>query len=160
MEKITIVGGGNGAFAASADLTLRGNQVTLFELPQFAGGIKEVMERGGIEMESFAGNGLEEGFAKLYKITTDVKEALAESDIIMVIVPSYSLETIAKLCAPYLRDGQIVALCPANFGGSLFRLCMHDVCLQEELSFFCMGSRIQAQSRRCLIPEQRKRTGI
>ncbi len=97
MEKITIVGGGNGAFAASADLTLRGNQVTLFELPQFAGGIKEVMERGGIEMESFAGNGLEGGFAKLYKITTDVKEALAESDIIMVIVPSYSLETIAKL---------------------------------------------------------------
>ena len=79
MEKITIVGGGNGAFAASADLTLRGNQVTLFELPQFAGGIKEVMERGGIEMESFAGNGLEGGFAKLYKITTDVKEALAES---------------------------------------------------------------------------------
>ena len=120
MEKITIVGGGNGAFAASADLTLRGNQVTLFELPQFAGGIKDVMERGGIEMESFAGNGLEGGFAKLYKITTDVKEALAESDIIMVIVPSYSLDTIAKLCAPYLRDGQIVALCPANFGGSLF----------------------------------------
>lgn len=136
MEKITIVGGGNGAFAASADLTLRGNQVTLFELPQFAGGIKEVMERGGIEMESFAGNGLEGGFAKLYKITTDVKEALAESDIIMVIVPSYSLDTIAKLCAPYLRDGQIVALCPANFGGSLF---------------FSKRSKIPAMIRRSLL---------
>ena len=34
MGKVTIIGGGNGAFAAASDLTIRGNQVTLFELPQ------------------------------------------------------------------------------------------------------------------------------
>lgn len=120
MEKVTIIGGGNGAFAAAADLTLRGNQVTLFELPRFGKGLDEVIERGGIDMETFPGNGLEGGFAQLYKITLDIEEALSESDIVMVIVPAYSLNTIAAICAPYLRDGQIVALCPANFGGSLF----------------------------------------
>lgn len=120
MEKITIIGGGNGAFAAAADLTLQGNQVTLYELPQFAKGLAEVIERGGIEMEAFPGNGLESGFAKLHKITTDIEEALAESEIIMIVVPTYSMNTIAELCAPHLRDGQIVALCPANFGGSLY----------------------------------------
>lgn len=36
MEKVTVIGGGNGAFATAADLTIRGNQVTLFELPRFA----------------------------------------------------------------------------------------------------------------------------
>ena len=59
MEKVTIIGGGNGAFAAAADLTLRGSQVTLFELPRFVDGLSEVIQRGGIEMEAFPGNGLE-----------------------------------------------------------------------------------------------------
>ena len=120
MEKVTIVGGGNGAFAAASDLTLRGNQITLFELPQFFDGLSEVVERGGIEMEAFPGNGLEGGFAKLHKITNNIQEALNASDIVLIIVPSYSMKTIASLCAPYLRTGQIVALCPANVGGSLY----------------------------------------
>lgn len=120
MEKVTVIGGGNGAFATAADLTIRGNQVTLFELPEFAAGLTEVIERGGIEMESYANNGLTGGFAKLHKITTDIKEALDESDIVFIVVPAYSMNTIAALCAPHLHDGQIVVLSPANFGGSLY----------------------------------------
>ena len=69
MEKVTVIGGGNGAFATAADLTIRGNQVTLFELPRFAAGLSEVIEKGGIEMEAYANNGLTGGFAKLHKIT-------------------------------------------------------------------------------------------
>ena len=45
MEKVTVIGGGNGAFATAADLTIRGNQVTLFELPRFAAGLSEVIEK-------------------------------------------------------------------------------------------------------------------
>lgn len=29
MEKVTVIGGGNGAFATAADLTIRGNQVMI-----------------------------------------------------------------------------------------------------------------------------------
>ena len=120
MEKVTVIGGGNGAFATAADLTIRGNQVTLFELPRFAAGLSEVIEKGGIEMEAYANNGLTGGFAKLHKITTDIGEALAESDIVFIVVPTYSMDTIASLCAPHLRDGQIIVLTPANFGGALY----------------------------------------
>ena len=120
MEKVTIIGGGNGAFAAAADLTIRGSQVTLYELPEFASSLEEVIQRGGIDLECLPSNDLQGGFAKLYKITTDIEEALAESEIVMIIVPTYSMATIARLCAPYLREEQIVALCPANFGGSLY----------------------------------------
>lgn len=48
MEKVTIIGGGNGAFAAASDLTIRGHQITLYELPQFAKNLEEVSQRGGI----------------------------------------------------------------------------------------------------------------
>lgn len=119
-KKVTVIGGGNGAFATAADLTIRGNQVTLFELPRFAAGLSEVIEKGGIEMEAYANNGLTGGFAKLHKITTDIGEALAESDIVFIVVPTYSMDTIASLCAPHLRDGQIIVLTPANFGGALY----------------------------------------
>ena len=120
MEKVTVIGGGNGAFATAADLTIRGNQVTLFELPRFAAGLSEVIEKGGLEMEAYANNGLTGGFAKLHKITTDIGEALAESDIVFIVVPTYSMDTIASLCAPHLRDGHIIVLTPANFGGALY----------------------------------------
>ena len=95
MEKVTVIGGGNGGFATAADLTIRGHQVTLFELPQFSSGLSEVIKRGGIDMEAYANNGLQGGFAKLHKITTNISEAIAESDIIFVVVPAYSMNTIA-----------------------------------------------------------------
>lgn len=44
MEKVTVIGGGNGGFATAADLTIRGHQVTLFELPQFSSGLSEVIK--------------------------------------------------------------------------------------------------------------------
>lgn len=129
MEKVTVIGGGNGGFATAADLTIRGHQVTLFELPQFSSGLSEVIKRGGIDMEAYANNGLQGGFAKLHKITTNISEAIAESDIIFVVVPAYSMNTIASMCAPHLRDGQIVVLTPANFGGSLY---FHNVMKQQD----------------------------
>lgn len=59
---------------------------------------------------------------------TNISEAIAESDIIFVVVPAYSMNTIASMCAPHLRDGQIVVLTPANFGGSLY---FHNVMKQQ-----------------------------
>jgi opine dehydrogenase len=119
-QKVTIIGGGNGAFAAAADLTIRGHEITLYEVPAFRDNLSQVIEKGGIELETFPSNGLKGGFAKIHKITFDIEEALAASDVVFVIVPAYSLDTIAKLCAPYVRENQIFALCPANFGGSIF----------------------------------------
>ncbi len=118
-RKITIIGGGNGGFAAASDLTIRGHEITLYELPDFRNGLAGVIEKGGIELEAFPSNGLKGGFAKIHRITFDIEEALKASDIVFVIVPSNALETIAKLCAPHIRENQIITLCPANFGGSI-----------------------------------------
>lgn len=118
-EKITIIGGGNGAFAAAADLTIRGHQITLFEMPAFADSIKGIQEKGGIDLECLPSNQLKGGFAKLHKITSDIKEALKDSDIVFIITPAYAHANIAAATAPYIREEMIVVLTPANFGGSI-----------------------------------------
>jgi 2-polyprenyl-6-methoxyphenol hydroxylase-like FAD-dependent oxidoreductase len=44
IENIAIVGAGNGGKAAAADLALQGKHVRLFEWPEFAGNVDEIME--------------------------------------------------------------------------------------------------------------------
>jgi opine dehydrogenase len=68
------------------------------------------------------------GFAALKMVTSDMKEALAEADLIMVVVPSTAHADIARLAAPYLRDGQIIILHPGRTGGAIeFRKVLHDL---------------------------------
>ena len=120
MEKvITVIGGGNGASAAAADLSVRGFKVAWYELPQFEANVAEVMKLKGINLEALPSSGLTSRFVSIYKITTNIEEALAESELVLVILPSFAQETVARLCAPYLRDDHIVVLTPGNFGGSI-----------------------------------------
>ena len=44
MTSVTILGGGNTAFAVSANLSLRGHEITLFELPDQASNIDAIRE--------------------------------------------------------------------------------------------------------------------
>ena len=72
--------------------------------------IAAIKARGGIELESYDGG--PRGFGQLALITSDMQEALAKRDVIMVVVPSSAHADIARLVAPHLRDGQIVVLKP------------------------------------------------
>jgi opine dehydrogenase len=114
MNEIAVLGAGHGGCAASCDLTKKGYSVNLFEgfdsnllLP--------IKERGGIEYVGALG----EGFAKLNKITSDIKEAIDGVDLIMVVVPSSGHEYHAKKIAPHLRENQLIFVVPGHTGGSL-----------------------------------------
>lgn len=117
----TILGGGNGAFAAAADLTLKGYRVRLLEVPQLAAQtITPIQERGGIE---FVNPGVEaiapSGFARVEVITDDPAVALKDSDIVLYIVPAFAEKHFTDLCLPYFRPEQLVVLFCGNFGGAL-----------------------------------------
>jgi len=119
-QRITVLGGGNGAFAAAADLTINKHfDVILCELPEFRNNITPIMENGGINLETLESSGLKGGFAKLYKVTTDFRESINESEVIFVVVPAFAQNKIAEKCAPFLKDGQIIVLTPGSFGGSI-----------------------------------------
>jgi opine dehydrogenase len=118
-RRITILGGGNGAFAAAGHLTMDGHAVTLYECPEFAASVAEVRKTGGIELKTLPSNHIPEGFARLAGVTTDIKEALADAEIVLVIVPSFAHAEMARLAAPFLRPDQLIVLAPGNLFGPI-----------------------------------------
>jgi opine dehydrogenase len=112
MSSVTILGGGNTAFAVAANLALRGVEVTLGELPSFASIVDPVRESRAIRLDGV----VERGTARLANVTTDLGEALAASQLLLLIVPSYGHRAFAEACAPHLRSGHVLVLMPGNLG--------------------------------------------
>jgi len=113
--KYTVIGAGHGGKAMAAHLALMGFDVTLYNrTPENISGIKA---RGGIDLSSFDGG--PHGFGELSNATSDMKEALQESNLIMVVVPSSAHIDIAKMAAPHLQDGQIIVLNPGRTCGAI-----------------------------------------
>ena len=123
VKKITILGGGNGGFAAAADLVLRGYEVTLYEDPKFAASIAGIRDTGVINLEGVG----PVGAAKLKKVTTDLAEALEDTDLVMPISPAFAQEAVAKSLVPHVREGMIIFLVPGSCGGGLvYGKVFHD----------------------------------
>lgn len=119
VRRVTVIGGGNGGSAAAADLSLRGFKVTWCEVPEFESNIAEAVKQRGIHLEAAPASRLTSGFVEIDTITTDVERALANSELVIVIVPAFAQDRIAQICAQHLRNEHIVVLMPGNFGGAI-----------------------------------------
>ncbi|SVE31585.1 uncharacterized protein METZ01_LOCUS484439, partial [marine metagenome] len=111
-ESICILGGGNTAFAVAASLTLRGFDITLCELPEFASVLEPIAAERTIRLHGVAG----EGLAQISRVTTEVGEALAAADLLLLIVPAYAQRPFAEACIPYLTERHMVVLMPGTLG--------------------------------------------
>ncbi len=115
-NRFAVVGAGNGGKTMAAHLAHMGFTVTLYNrTPEH---VEIIKKRGGIELESEEEGG-PHGFARIAKVTSDLREALKASDVIMVVVPSSAHADIAKASAKHLRDGHIVILHPGRTCGAL-----------------------------------------
>ena len=115
VEKIAVVGAGNGGHAMAAHKTLDGFEVSLFELPRFADHIRQVLDTGQITVE-WPGHRTET--VKVHQVTTDIATALEGAEVVFVVTPAFGHQTMAEVCAPHVEDGQIICLTPGS-GGSL-----------------------------------------
>lgn len=123
--RYTVIGAGHGGKAMAAHLAVMGFEVTLYN--RTPDKISVIEARGGIMLESQEPEG-PRGFGKLSRITSDIQEAIEHSDVIMVVTPSYAHGEIARLAAPYLRDGQVFILHPGRTLGALeFRKTLDDI---------------------------------
>jgi opine dehydrogenase len=113
--KIAILGGGNGAFAAAADLTARGFEITIYENPEYKSNIEGILETGVIHCEGVG----PVGDFKVQKVTLDLEEALSGTDIIMPIAPAYAQETVVRSLIPFIKPGDKIVLTPGSTGGAL-----------------------------------------
>jgi len=112
---VAVLGSGNGGLTFAGDLTLAGFPVTLFDLPRFEESLAPIREKGGIEMAGVCRT----GFAKLNTITADIEEALEGAKVIIIAIPSAGHEEFAKVCAPHLKEGQIIVLNPGYTLGAV-----------------------------------------
>ena len=136
--KITVIGAGHGGKAMAAHLALMDFPTTLYNrTPEHVAAIKEL---GGVYLESYESG--PRGFGKLVKVTSNIAEALDKAEMVMVVVPSSAHADIAKACAPYLTNGQIVILHPGRTCGAIEfskvirdNGCTADVTLAEAETF-------------------------
>ena len=96
-------------------MTLAGYRVTLWEDERFAQGIEELMKTKTITLTGASRN----GEAHLYKVTTDLEDAVSDVDVIIVSMPAFAQESMALRLSKVVKAGQIVFLCPGATGGAL-----------------------------------------
>ena len=135
---MTVLGAGNSGFGLAAALALKEIEVCVFELPEFSQSIEPIIEQGGIRTRGIVG----EGLVRISKVTTDVREALAHADVVLMSVPAIGYRRMALECAPHLGDRHVVVLMPGNCGGALYFSSLvrgdgrnHGVVVAEASSF-------------------------
>ncbi|MDN4523359.1 NAD/NADP-dependent octopine/nopaline dehydrogenase family protein [Fictibacillus fluitans] len=114
MKKLifSIIGAGNGGHAFAVHLTLLGFKVNLYDVDPER--VQELKITGKIRAE-----GALKGEVSINLITNKINEAIVNTDIIMVVIPSVYHASIAKAMAPYVSGDQIIVLNPGATGGAL-----------------------------------------
>ncbi len=115
--RFCVLGAGHGGTAMAAHLALMGFEVNLYNRSRER--IEPIIERGGIELLAHDVEAAEGGEARLGLVTDDCGAAMADADVLMVVVPAMAHRFMAEQMAPHLRDGQTVVLNPGRTGGAL-----------------------------------------
>ncbi len=118
--RFAILGAGHGGLAMAGHLAILGYPVNIYSRTEAR--MDGIRSRGAIEVV-----GEVEGYGSVQKATNDIKEAIEDVDVIMVVVPATGHRFLAEQCAPHLRDGQIIILNPGRtFGAFEFRHVLRD----------------------------------
>lgn len=113
--KITVIGCGNGAFATAADLSNRGEEVTLFVHQSHKKNFDAIRKNKIIKCTGKGPN----GSIKIHEVTHDVEVAMKNPELIISVSPSFAHEDIARTIAPYVKKGDKIFLSPGSTGGAL-----------------------------------------
>ncbi|AQU80852.1 hypothetical protein AJGP001_16835 [Planococcus faecalis] len=115
IEKIAILGAGNGGITAAADLKSKGFQINLYEMPQFKNNLEGIIEKGGITLKDDNG----ENFFPIDLVTTDIAEAVKDAELVMMTVPGFAIEQFAELLAPVVKESQFILINGAGAMGCM-----------------------------------------
>lgn len=109
-RRVTIVGGGNGARTAAAEFGIAGHEVTLYQIPALMHELATIAETGEIVAE-----GVIEGRGPV-RVEPDLARAVADADVILIVVPTIYQVTYTDMLIPVLRDGTNIVLMPGSLG--------------------------------------------
>jgi len=119
--KFAVLGSGNGGRAFCGQIAEKGYPVVMYEpLEETEDYLKIKAQK-----EMFLKGDITAG-GKLSGATMDMEEAAKDSDVILIVVPSFAHEPIFQRLIPELKDGQHVIIIPGNYGGLLLKKMMFD----------------------------------
>lgn len=110
--KFAVLGAGHGGMAMAGHLAMMGFYVNIYSRSEER--LWGIRSTGRIVLE-----GEVEGAGELNLVTNNIQEAINGVDIIMVVVPATAHRFIAEVCAPYLKNGQIIILHPGRTLGAI-----------------------------------------
>lgn len=107
-----VLGAGHGGLAMAGHLSMMGFHTRIWNRSKER--IDHIVDRGGIDVE-----GVVEGFGNVDCATCDMKTAIDDADVIMVVVPASGHRYVAEKCAPYLTSRQTIILNPGRTFGAI-----------------------------------------
>jgi opine dehydrogenase len=107
---IAILGGGNGCYAAAADLAQAGHSIRLWR--RDAAALKPVIDARSIELKDADGA----RDVAITRASADIGAVLRDAQLVVIPSPATAQADIARDMAPHLTDGQVVFLPPGTFG--------------------------------------------
>lgn len=108
--QIAVLGGGNGAIAAAADLSEKGHAARFWRRDSAA--LEALRAAGALRLKDARG----ERTVPIALVTADIGQAVRGAELIVMPDPAFTQIDNAKRLAPHLRAGQVVFLAPGSFG--------------------------------------------
>ena len=127
--KIAVLGGGNGAYAAAADLAEQGHEVRMWR--RNAAALSETLTLKDADGERPV---------KLGFVSEDVGEAMRGTELLFMPDPAFTQADNAKRIAPHLTDGQVVFLAPGTFGSYVMAKIVREAGNRADVAFAETGT--------------------
>ena len=117
-KKVAVFGAGNAGLTAAYHFSQQGCQVALYGSEGFDEQIHAISVDGGItSLAQYHGISLDySGFESIDCLTTDIKQAIAYSDILILPGPSFAQVPLFKEMLPHLTDHKTIVLMPGTYG--------------------------------------------
>jgi len=108
--RIAVLGGGNGAYAAAADLSEQGHEVRFWR--RDAAALEALRAAKTVTLKDAAG----ERRVALAHVAADPGDALRGAELVLLPDPAFTQADNARRLAPHVSDGQVIFLPPGTFG--------------------------------------------
>jgi len=118
--EIAVLGGGNGCYAAAADLAEAGHAVRFWR--RDAAAFAPMLEHGTIRLKD--AKGVRDVAVAL--ATTDLAAAVDGAALVVIPLPATAQTGLFRMLAPLLAEGQVVYLPPGTFGSYLLLKAMRE----------------------------------
>src|SRR3954463_1600687 len=129
--RIAVIGGGNGAYAAAADLTERGHEVRLWRRNAEALAASKTLTLKDAEGERRV---------ELAAVSSDIGAALRGAELVFLPDPAFTQLDNARRIAPHLADNQVLFFAPGSFGSYVVAGAVRQAGNRAELAYAETGT--------------------